>query len=130
MAADICSDDSITLMLLIADCHELGSLCDYLRRDSALTVQEVCPLSSAFNPPFSLGTRSGALNHLWNRAPTQFAPGNGQSPEARNSPQGHQVEEHHSQEGGRLLHSRLRAGRQIVSSLCPSVTLFSVTGAD
>ncbi|CAI4224499.1 unnamed protein product [Auanema sp. JU1783] len=45
VAADICSENSITQMLLITDYHEHGSLSDYLRREETLTVEEALRLA-------------------------------------------------------------------------------------
>ncbi|CAD6191977.1 unnamed protein product [Caenorhabditis auriculariae] len=44
VAADICSEDSITQMLLVTDYHELGSLSDYLRREETLSTDEALRL--------------------------------------------------------------------------------------
>ena len=45
VAADICSVDSITQMLLITDYHPLGSLFDYLRQHDDLDLDEALQLA-------------------------------------------------------------------------------------
>jgi len=45
VAADICSVDSITQMLLITDYHPLGSLYDYLRQRSFIEIEEALQLA-------------------------------------------------------------------------------------
>lgn len=45
VAADICSVDSMTKMLLITDYHSLGSLYDYLRERDYITINEALDLA-------------------------------------------------------------------------------------
>ncbi|CAJ0580027.1 unnamed protein product, partial [Mesorhabditis spiculigera] len=66
VAADIFSEDTITQMLLITNYHELGSLCDYLRRvDVILDTKEalelvyssICGIDHLHNSVLGTGSR-------------------------------------------------------------------------
>uniref|UniRef100_A0A0N5BC25 receptor protein serine/threonine kinase n=2 Tax=Strongyloides papillosus TaxID=174720 RepID=A0A0N5BC25_STREA len=58
IAADICSVDSITKMLLITDYHSLGSLYDYLQNHNNLSIREALSLAM---------TSVCGLEHLHNK---------------------------------------------------------------
>uniref|UniRef100_A0A0N4Z9K5 receptor protein serine/threonine kinase n=1 Tax=Parastrongyloides trichosuri TaxID=131310 RepID=A0A0N4Z9K5_PARTI len=69
IAADICSVDSITKMLLITDYHPLGSLYDYLQNQNNLSIREALSLAM---------TSASGLEHLHNKI---LGTGNNKKPE-------------------------------------------------
>ncbi|CEF59958.1 Thick veins protein [Strongyloides ratti] len=69
IAADICSVDSITKMLLITDYHSLGSLYDYLQNHNNLLIREGLSLAM---------TSACGLEHLHNKI---LGTGNNKKPE-------------------------------------------------
>nr|QWX95815.1 TGFbeta receptor type I [Strongyloides stercoralis] len=69
IAADICSVDSITKMLLITDYHSLGSLYDYLQNHNNLNLREGLSLAM---------TSACGLEHLHNKI---LGTGNNKKPE-------------------------------------------------